>query len=613
MRKIHLFKRRKKSEYHENQKTRDVIADLVEKRQQDARSRQAKKEARRLESLQIKQARYYAKVLPKSLTQMGRASQTRTPRKGERDRITVNMVKIKPPILIHKDYYMYQIDTRRLPNGVSIDKLKDQELLETLSFACDAEIQAWGNPGQGLWYLIPRVGGLGIIPNLIEYDYALSIIPKRAGKWAIAVGVSNNNKLSWLELRDKPHILVAGSTGSGKSVMFKNIILTLARNNPPNRFRAVIADFKGAGDFIRFRNLPHIGTPTPVKVDITEHLEFDDEEGLTKVEETAESFATDIITEPDDLVDVLRWANRETNNRNQLFSNLQEKDIHVTNIREYNAKFRRKPMPRVFLFIDEFPVAVLEVDKKTATQVQKWVSAITRKGRSAGIHIVLGSQMAQADVLSGAIMQNIGTRLVGFSTGPQSQTLFGSWFASKISNTPGRMAFKDDMLEIELQTPWISPKLANVMVDDISEKWGDDPDDSDEWMEKIVEYCLENTDGYFNPRKLYQMEPFKSDPDYSFNKLSELGQSLEYNTDRGGPDIPYKEGIVYLLPGVPGKYSRRFVFKEVYLVSQQKTVKVEPENLTQDLAQVTNHKNLTDPPTLESRPTPETDFSFMDE
>jgi hypothetical protein len=548
-----------------NQRQNDRFKFYARKRELDALDQadeaEQAKEAKRLSKLQLKQAQYYAELLPRALQTQKQYDVEIQYQKNAPGKRSVKRVKIIPPVLIHHDYFMIQVDMEHLPIGVSADALKDPKLLESLGFAMQTEVGVdCLSKERGFWYLVARRGGVGIIPRLIGYEEVMKMMPKRASAWAIPIGVGENKKLTWLDIRSKPHFLVAGTTGSGKSVFLKNMLLTLCANNSPERLRVVLADFKAGADLIPLVKLPHLGTPTKVGTKDKAITGVDDEGNIT--ESSVDDYANYLITEPDDLTPILNWADRETNRRNRIFAKVGD----VTNINEYNGKFRRKPLPRVLIVLDEFPVAMLEVGKTQQKALEQKISAITRKGRSAGISIILGSQVGSAAVLSGAISQNIGTRLAGFSTGPQSQVLMGSWCANRIENRPGRMAYKDDLAEKELQTPWISQTLAKALVDGIITQWSDGHDE-DSTALALFTFCLDKAEGIYDPETLYKY--FPDDEEITNMACREIGQQYELRAMEDGtpgPIIRLRDTDWYLLPGIakPGGRPRKLVTVEDY-------------------------------------------------
>jgi len=545
--------------------------------QQRAEKREARALAKAEAALmkeQRKQADQYAKMIPAALRNLKLASTSRRPgRNGQRDRIILNMVKIRPPAQINREYYMFQIDTKRLPHGVTIAQLMSEEIVETLSYALGTPVQSTGDPTEGFWYLVPRVGGLGVIPRKIEWDECISKLPKSASTWAFVVGIGPNKTLTWIDIRKKIHLLIAGTTGSGKSVMIKNIIISIALHNSPRRARFIICDFKMGADYIPLLKLPHVGTQEPLSSNKREATDINEEGELIYKEE--EDFGDYLITAPEDVVKILSWARKEVDRRNRLFSTMAEKGTLISNINEYNAHFwKGNVLPRYFLVLDELPVAIMEFSAAEKKDILKNLSGVARLGRSAGIHLILGSQVANAEVLGPSISGNVGTRLSGYcATGPQSQTIMNSWIANRISNNPGRMAYKDDFTELELQTPWVSPKLAGELVKEAVELWGDGHDE-DAVTQNVFLHCLKKHDGAVSSNELHQEF---NDEEITQNRIREICQEYEFKEDEEGPEITLNDDVYYLLPAVPGRKPRRLVLKSTYQrLKEQETRAVKP-------------------------------------
>lgn len=547
-------------------KRKDELSALYEEEEREAQA-----EARRRQALEIKQAKYYAGLLPRALqTQEQYHVEHKFQDKGK-DKRVVRRVRILRPYLIHQDYYMFQVDMQRLPEGVNPKTLTEPATIKALAFALQTEVGFDDSDVErGFWYLVAKKGGVGIVPRIVTYEEALKLIPKSASTWTIPIGCGMNKRITHLDIRKKPHFLIAGTTGAGKSVFLKNMILTLCANNSPARLRIIIADFKNGPDMLQMRDLPHLGTPSKVRTVKRELVGIDDAGEL--VEESIDDFAKNIISEPEDILPILDWASRETNRRNALFA--QQRD--VTNINEYNNRFRRKPLPRILIVLDELPVAMLEVGKTQAKAMEQKLSAITRKGRSAGISIVIGSQVGTANVISGAIGQNISCRVVGWCTGTQSQVVLGNWFAHEILNRPGRVAYVDDLEQKELQTPFVSPSLATGLVKAIVDKWSDGHDEDDTAL-RLFNFCLERADGVYDPETLYKY--FPDDDDITRELCREIGNEYELRElDDGtlGPIINLLDTDFYLLPGINSIRPRKLVTVEDYRLSQT-TADPEPE------------------------------------
>jgi hypothetical protein len=540
--------------------------DTLEEKRAEQRT---KAEERKLKKEQTRQAQLYAKLIPQILADEKLATVITETNKQGRSRRRVKKVRIVPPVLIHKDYYMLEVDTLRRPTGVNTTKLRQPEVIEQLSHGLGTQVEVVASPTQGFWYVVARRGGLGIIPKEINYHDALALLPQSAGRWGVVIGAIANKKIVWLDVRDHQHFYIAGSTGSGKSVYIKNFILTLAAKNSPAKVRFILCDFKGRSDLIAIKNLPHIGSLKPIRLIKKDEITFDDENGQIS-HETEEDYGRGLITNPADLPHILKWADKEAQRREDIFSQISEEGVPITNINQYNRHFRRSQMERIFLIMDEYPVAVDEHGPKIREEIHTLTSAIVRKGRSAGIHIVLGSQVGSASVVPGKISQNINTRLVGFSTGPQSQTLLGHWGAHRIDKKGGRFFYQNGLNEEVVQTPWVSPRLAVKLVKEISQRWSQQKEDEDEVATRLFEYALTSCNGLYDAETIYQQ---LEDDEITREVAREIGQEYQLTETETGqrPEIPIKGEIYYLLPAVPGKRPRKLIEKETYLKSQTQT------------------------------------------
>lgn len=184
----------------------------------------------------------------------------------------------------------------------------------------------------------------------------------------IPIGQDTMSKTHYLDLAKAPHLLVAGATGSGKSVFLNTLISTLVAANSTDRMGLVLIDPK-MSEFLNFESLAH---NLPGKV----------------------------ISEQDEIVAVLDWALVEMNRRYKEF-----KDAKVRDIDEYN---QGSIMSKIVIVIDEFADIMLsEVGK----DVEKQVVRLAQKARAAGIHLVVATQRPSVNVITGLIKANFPTRI----------------------------------------------------------------------------------------------------------------------------------------------------------------------------------------------------------
>jgi S-DNA-T family DNA segregation ATPase FtsK/SpoIIIE len=176
------------------------------------------------------------------------------------------------------------------------------------------------------------------------------------------------------DLGSLPHLLIAGTTGSGKSVFLNALITCLVFNNPPERLRLVMIDPKKV-EFIRFNGLPHL---------------------LGKVE-----------TEGVRVIGVLRWLTVEMDRRYQAFEG-----IGARNLEEYNRKVsnekdpHEKRMPYIGVFIDE----LADLITSYPGDVERTLCRLAQMARATGIHLVVATQRPSTDVITGLIKANFPAR-----------------------------------------------------------------------------------------------------------------------------------------------------------------------------------------------------------
>ena len=186
----------------------------------------------------------------------------------------------------------------------------------------------------------------------------------------IGRGVSGQPIVS--DLASMPHLLIAGTTNSGKSVCIAALTMALVMNNNPDDLKLVMVDPKRV-ELNRFNGLPHL---------------------LGEVE-----------TNIDRIMAVLRWATTEMDNRYRLLEVL-----HARNLETYNQKMDKlgKPrMPRVVILIDELADLMISAPDETETAIVR----LAQKARAVGLHLVVATQRPSTDIITGVIKANLPTRI----------------------------------------------------------------------------------------------------------------------------------------------------------------------------------------------------------
>lgn len=190
---------------------------------------------------------------------------------------------------------------------------------------------------------------------------------------AIALGRDVSGQPVVADLSRMPHLLIAGTTGSGKSVLIAALTACLAMNNSPEDLKLVMIDPKMV-ELVRFNGLPHL---------------------IGKVETDLERIAA-----------VLRWVVAEMQRRYKLLEDLKARDIE-----SYNRKILRRkeyePLPRIVVLIDELADLMMSAAEQTETTIVR----LAQMARATGIHLVIATQRPSTDVVTGLIKANFPARI----------------------------------------------------------------------------------------------------------------------------------------------------------------------------------------------------------
>ena len=183
----------------------------------------------------------------------------------------------------------------------------------------------------------------------------------------IALGEDLYHKPIITDLAKAPHLLIAGCTGSGKSVCINSIIASLLYKFSPEQLRFIMVDPKRV-ELQQYNELPHSFVP--------------------------------VITDPRKAVSILQWLVKEIDRRYQLFAKMG-----VRNIEKYNKQVDK--LPYIILIIDELNDLMLVAGKEVEEQIMR----ITQLARAAGIHCIIATQRPSVDVITGVIKANIPARI----------------------------------------------------------------------------------------------------------------------------------------------------------------------------------------------------------
>lgn len=245
---------------------------------------------------------------------------------------------------------------------------------------------------------IPGKSAVGIeVPNAKTAEVALrdvldsSSFQNARGGVPAALGKDITGKPVITDLTKMPHILIAGSTGSGKSVCINTLIMSVLFHARPEEVKLILIDPKVV-ELSVYNGIPHLRIP--------------------------------VVTDPKKAAGALQWAVREMESRYQQFS-----EAHVRDIGGYNKVTQGQPMPYIIIIIDE----LADLMMVASDSVEGAICRLAQKARAAGIHLVLATQRPSVDVITGVIKANIPSR-ISFAVSSQvdSRTILDMAGAEKL-------------------------------------------------------------------------------------------------------------------------------------------------------------------------------------
>lgn len=189
---------------------------------------------------------------------------------------------------------------------------------------------------------------------------------------AFALGRNVEGKITLADLSKMPHLLIAGATGSGKSVCIHSIISSFLLKNSPASLRLVLIDPKRV-ELARYNGIPHLLTP--------------------------------VITDNKKVLPVLRWIINEMDRRYDLLLSYQARDIEGYNIKKLNKK--EEPLPYIVIIIDELADLMIYYGRDLET----FIIRIAQMARATGIHLIVSTQRPSVEVITGLIKANITARI----------------------------------------------------------------------------------------------------------------------------------------------------------------------------------------------------------
>ena len=318
----------------------------------------------------------------------------------------------------------YELD---LKAGTKVNKLLGIQREIALAMAAkDVRIQA----------PIPGKNTIGIeLPNKVNasvsFKEVLSNMPEVNEKTLLAVGLGKDimGKVKWCEINATPHLLVAGSTGSGKSVCINCIIASILMRTKPDQVKLVLVDPKKV-EFSMYNGVPHLLSP--------------------------------VVTDAKKASIALKNIVGEMERRYELLEHTKNKNITSYNkFCETHTEYQK--LPYIVVIIDELADLMLVAAK----EVEDSIMRITQMARAAGIHLIVATQRPSTDIITGVVKANIPSR-ISFAVSSQidSRTILDMGGAEKLLGK-GDMLFlpMGESIPIRVQGAYVSEEELQKLVD----------------------------------------------------------------------------------------------------------------------------------------------------
>ncbi|HEX7017734.1 MAG TPA: DNA translocase FtsK [Patescibacteria group bacterium] len=248
---------------------------------------------------------------------------------------------------------------------------------------------------------------------------------KHPSKLAVALGLDVGGNAIVADIAKMPHVLIAGATGSGKSVAINTFMCSILFRASPNEVKFILVDPKRV-ELTGYNDLPHLLTP--------------------------------VIVDPAKVVSALKWATAEMDRRYK-----QLAEVGVKNIDGYNELAGFAALPSIVIIIDE----MADVMMFAPSEVEESVTRLAQMARAVGIHLVLATQRPSVDVITGLIKANIPTRIAfNVSSMADSRVILDMPGAEKLLGK-GDMLFvpPDQAKPTRIQGTYVSESEARSLVD----------------------------------------------------------------------------------------------------------------------------------------------------
>ena len=269
-------------------------------------------------------------------------------------------------------------------------------------------------------------------------------------KIPICIGKDISGKIEVIDLSKTPHLLVAGTTGSGKSVFINTLLASLLYKFHPEQLRLILIDPKML-ELSVYNDIAHLLTP--------------------------------VVTEPKKAIITLKWVCKEMERR---YSMMNEEGTR--NLESYNERSTEK-LPYIVVFIDEMADLMMTAGK----EVEHYVQRLAQMARACGIHLVMATQRPSVDIITGSIKANFPSR-ISFQVASKydSRTVLGEIGAEQLLGNGDMLMTKNGGNIIRYQSAFISDREVNKLIKEIKRS------QKVNYLQELNEIIIKENDNFDN-------------------------------------------------------------------------------------------------------------------
>ncbi len=278
-------------------------------------------------------------------------------------------------------------------------------------------------PGRSLVGIEVPNRSLEVVPirQVLESD----VMKQSKSKITVPLGLDVSGKPRVADISKMPHVLIAGQTGSGKSVCINSWISTILFRASPDEVKMIMVDPKRV-ELTPYNGIPHLYTP--------------------------------VINEPEKVVSALKWAVQEMEDRYRSFA-----EVNARNIEDYNNKAGFQTIPYILIFIDE----LAEIMLYSPAEVEDHICRLAQMARAVGIHLILATQRPSVNIITGLIKANIPARMAfAVASMMDSRVILDTPGAEKLLGRGDMLYIPPDMAKpVRIQGCFISDKETNQLIE----------------------------------------------------------------------------------------------------------------------------------------------------